>query len=797
MNRTEAPAVSPEVSDRVRSGLKVLWDSRVTPEPLWGDGLTVLDPQTAELPLVIRKGLATKKVLTEMPIKIGQHELIVGHPLPGNIETLGEGFPPFPDYATDDELDAAAELFTGPRSVFGHFCPDYAYALNKGFSGLRQMAAAKLAELREGTVEPAEPTSAAWYESVIISLDALVAFIHRYRDLALQMADGYGTPDPARQAELRGIAEVCERIADNPPQTFREALQAVWFAHAAFSSTLNIIPIGRFDQFLYSYLEHDINTGNITLTEAQELVDLFFLKCCEREKTWELVCTPNRGNAGPVSKRARAQGIGLWSAFQGGKCTQDRFAADGAAYLNLMTSIVLSGSDSEGQDQTNPLSYLCLDALRRLKLPVPYVYVRVHENTPAELIERSADCIRAGCAAPSVMWDEPIAKAFQEFGLPMDDALDYAPSGCFEIYPAAGKTYFKLGWISVAESLSRVISPAYWENFRASDLYLERYDPFFGTDSPDPRSFGSFEDLMSLVKVRLDQNVRKFIETASEMRDGRLYSIAPETLLSAFVEGPLETGKDLTLNSMKYQTHSVLLVGLSVAADSLAAIKKLCFDERVVSLEEMLDAIDANWEGHESLRQMAMAKVPAFGNDDDYVDDIARGLVDHFVESVKEHGSKANSSVFFLPGIATFEHWQSLGKDIPATPDGRLLGEALGPNASPTNGRAYSGRTAAVNSYLKLPLDRLPGAAALDICIDGGTNEVSHIESFIAPETRGNVLTITAENYETMKDAREHPERHRDLIVRLAGTQVFFVDLPLPQQDSLLARCAQYATSRG
>jgi len=784
VNGEGVPSGSIKLSDHVRQGLEALNASRLTAEPYWGLGLSVLTEDTAKLSLVIRKALGVKKVLGEMPVAIADHELIVGRTLHGNVESMVEGYPPFPQYATEAEKAAAAEAYTGPGSVFGHFCPDYARFLSLGLGGLQSTAV----DFKATTTDS---VSRDWYEAVLVSLDALAGLILRYRDLALQRAAVSG--DSGRRNELMEIAGVCERIASGPPRTFREAIQAVWFANAAFHSTFDNILLGRFDQFLFPFLERDLSEGRITLDQAQELVDLFWLKCCERLKNYDLNRTETLLHAGPPTKSQRAEGIGVWSLFMGGKTTQDTFSLDGGSYTHMMMTLALSGKTADGEDATNPLTYLCLNATLRLKVPAPYVYLRLHEGSPPSLLERAADSLRAGCVCPSIMNDEAIVAGLQRFGIPLEDAVEYAPSGCFEVY-VAGKTDFKYGFINAAEIMSRVVSPAYWDSLEAPGLYLEQYDPFHGTGAPDPRAFSSFDEVMEAFKARLDQNVKGFVKSATDMRDGRLARIAPDPLLSAFVEGPLETGRDLTENSMKYHQHTPLLNGLSHAADSLAVIKKLVFEDRVITMGQLLDAVDSNWEGYEPLRQAVMAKVPAYGNDLDYVDDIASEILQWFADSATKHGAELGRGLLFTPGVATFEHYPALGRHVPALPNGRRFGEPLANNASPSMGRAITGQTAAINSFLKLPLDQLGGGAALDIEMQGGTGQLDHLESILAATRGGNVLTVTVNDCRKLREARENPEEHRDLMVRVAGHTAYFVDLPIAHQDRLIERCEQYVS---
>jgi choline trimethylamine-lyase len=391
------------------------------------------------------------------------------------------------------------------------------------------------------------------------------------------------------------------------------------------------------------------------------------------------------------------------------------------------------------------------------------------------------------------MNDEAMVCGLEKAGIPRDDAVDYAASGCFEVF-VAGKTDFKYGFINAAEVLSRVLSPACWERVEAPDLYLAEYDPFAGVEIADPRTYTSFDEVMAAFKALLKANVAGFVRSAAGMRDGRLGDIAPDPLLSAFVEGPLETGRDLTQNSMRYHQHSPLLNGLAQAADSLAAIKKLVFDDGLTDLPQLLDAIDADWDGYEALRQLALTRVPAYGNDIDYVDDIAREVVEYFAECAVELGRELGNGLLFTPGLATFEHYPGLGRLVPALPNGRHSGEPLANNASPTVGRARNGETAAINSFLKLPLDSLGGGACLDVEMQPGAQRLTYLESILAATRGGNVLTVTVNDCSKLRAARKDPEKHRDLLVRVAGHTAYFVDLPAYHQERLIDRCEQYAS---
>lgn len=769
---------------RAQKGLELIEKGRFQKKPSWGEGLTVLDEETAKLPLVKRKALSIKKVLSEIPVEIKEHELVVG-----SVVTSKRGAN-IPEYATEEEKEAAAKKLASPLSVWGHSCPYYPRFLQIGIGGLRKIAEEKLAEVRQ---EGTQPEKEAWYEAVILSLDAIAEFIRRYRDVALTLADR--ETSLMRKAELHEIAQISEHLLQAPPRTFREALQAIWFVHTAFAVTLNRVPLGRLDQNLWPFLERDLESGAITTKHAQELIDCFWLKCNERLQASQLF---QEGDSVPLSANnldaVSATGIGAKGVFLGGKTSADRYAGDGQTDNQFLQTMTLGGLTPEGKDGTNPLTYLCLNALYRLKTTWPSLYVRFHDGSPPELYERVADCIRAGCIGPGIQNDEVIIPSLVKIGIPLEYARDYTSDGCWEPH-MQGRTYFRHWFIAGAEALDRVLSPKSWEEAKVP-LYIEELDPFRGSRAPDPYRFRSYDEVVDAVKWNIDRLVKGFIQSVETFQqDERLYNIAPLLIPSAFMEGPLESGKDITQLGTQYNFFLAELAGLSHVADSLAVIKKLCFEEKIIEWPELLDAVRSNWQGKEYLRQLVRTRAPAYGNDVDYVDDIARDIVEFYVESVKKHSANTRSNIKYVTGLATFEGYTVLGSTVGATPDGRRAGEPLSTNGSPSIGRAASGPTAAVNSYVKLPLVDLPGGAILDLNLDARAGTPLPLEAFVRSflEKGGNIISIPVNDSRKLRAAQKEPEKYRDLRVRIAGWEVYFVDLPPHHQELQIRRCEQYA----
>jgi pyruvate-formate lyase len=771
------------LSPRVQEGLRLVQAGRFSKKEKWGEDLSVLDGSSVNLPLVKRKALAIEKVLSEMPVSIRRHELLVGSAL----QTLLLSMAALPEYATQEEVEMAAKRLTSPYSVWGHSSPSYPRFLKLGFDGLLDLANRKLEESRDYDVKREEE---AWYESVIISLEALKTLVRRYGELALKLAAE--ETQGRRKRELHEIAGVLKNLLEGPPMTFHQALQAIWISHVAFLSTQNFLPLGRFDQYLWPFLKRDLENRVLTLAEAQELVDLFWLKCNDLLQAFQIQEPPGSPDDA-VPALAVPIVAGFLSVFLGGKTTVDRVSIYGGSSQQFLQTLTLGGLTPGGEDGTNPLTYLCLSATLRLGVPQPCIYVRFHKGSPAELYRRVADNIRAGCVGPTIYNDEVLVPAFVQMGLPVEHARDYTSDGCWEPH-IQGRTYIKHGWVSLAEVLDRVLAPARWQEVSVP-VYIEAMDPFKDAVQVDAYRFETFDEVMDAVKQTLDRYIGGFIEVRESFEDGRLYDIAPLPLLSAFSRGPLESGRDITLGGIEYTIHMPELVGLSHVVDSLAVIKKLCFEERSLPWSDLLDAVRHNWEGREALRQRVMTRVPSYGNDVDYVDEIAVDIVSFYVDCIKKHGAQARSNIHYVAGIATYESYPELGYLIGATPDGRLAREPLSSNASPSIGRAASGQTAAVNSYLKLPLHELTGGSILDLSVEARSSLLMHLEAFVKSflERGGNILNIAVNDSETLRAAQKEPEKYRDLKVRVGGYEAYFVDLPRDHQELQIRRCEQYA----
>jgi len=738
---------------------------RFVKKKVWGESLSILNEETRKEPLIVRKALAFKKVLSEMPIEIKPDELIVGIIRMGSI---GRGMP-FPEYATEEEKKEAAKKKTSPYSVWGHYTPGYPSLLKKGLRGIREEANAKLRELPQ---ENDNEKKQNFYRAVIICCDGLKTLAQRYANLALKLTEE--EKDDSRKQELLKIAEICKWVPENPPRSFHEALQSCWFGHLAFQSTLNFTPLGRFDQYMFPFLQNDLKKGNLTLDQAQELVDCLWIKFNERAQSRGLT----EDHLGPY-----ALCIGGYDAVK----DLDKEIL----FQTWQQNIILGGQDSQGKDATNILTYLCLNATQKLRMTNPTISVRFFKNSSSDLFKRSCEILQDGYGMPVIFNDEVIIPGLQKLGIPLEEARDYTNDGCWETL-IPGKTEFRYTLVCAPCCLERALNKGY------SRISGERE----GIETKDPYTFTSFQELMDAFKSQLDYEIKRIMDIIVNYY-GCLYDIAPVPFLSSLIEDCLKEGKDITEGGAKYVIHALLLLGLSHVADSLAAIKKLVFEDKVISWFELLRSLEDNFLDREGLRQMLITRAPKYGTDSDYVDELAREVLDYFVQRVKyydrNYGDK-KKKIKFSTGAGSFEWYVMAGKYVGATPDGRLATTPLSTNLSPSAGRAVKGHTAAINSFTKMPLVDLPTGSPLDIGIDkrsidgeeGLKRLIALVHSFL--DKGGNMLSISVNSAEKLRKAQREPDRYRDLIVRVAGWQAYFVDLTREHQDSIIARVEQYGS---
>jgi len=711
-------------------------------------------------PLILRRAKAIDLQLTHMPVEIDEGELIVGRIPLGNM-WFGT---PFPVYATDEEIDEAGKYGIGIRSVWGHYAPDFSKILRQGLRGIRVQAGEKLKTLESDSDKEKKKD---FLEAVILTTEAVRKLATRYQALAVSLAEK--ETNPSRKEELKQIGQRLGRVPEEPANDFKRAVQSFWFAFLVLHSTMNNIPIGRLDYFLWPFLKTDLERGKITLAEAQEWVDCLWLKFNERSMFVEPEVEPQDFIMVKQSQLIQKY-MGL--------------------YNHWLQNVMLGGQDREGNDATNELTYLCLEASKKFDFTQPVISVRFHEKTPEKLLKLACQLIQTGAGMPSIYNDPVLIPALERNGFPVEKARGYSNDGCWEVL-IPGEAEFRWGPVHALQCLEFVFTDGKSRVFTDEDkptLFL----PVKGIKTGDPRAFNSYGELYQAFLKQMDHQIENYM-SRSRFMFGKYQMLVPVPFLSSLIEGCLEKGRDITDGGAKYYLNAMMLTGLPNAADSLAAVKKFVFEQRKIGMQDLLKALDMDYEGQERLRQLFVNRSPKYGNDMDEVDGIAVEILNHFVEKVTSLRDNY-LPIKFVPGIGTFEDYDLFGKMVGATPDGRKAWNGLAPNVGPVPGMDMNGPTALLHSYNKLDHSFLAAGAELDISMNAkdfkGEKGLGRLMGFLKAflKTQGTVLNIALNDVETLKKAQLYPERYKDLRVRVGGWSAYFVLLDKRNQDHQIAR---------
>jgi formate C-acetyltransferase len=750
--------------------------------------------ETEDLPVPIRRAKALAKILDGMTIFIQDDELVVG-----NQCTKPRGAPVYPEFSckwleaeldrlekrtgdvfliseekkdvlrglfpywegkTTNELatalmpqeakDAqAAGVFTVGNYYFngvGHISVDYAKVLAKGLDGIIAEAKAKLDTL--DVTDPDQLKSMHFLNATIIANEAVIRFAGRFAALAESLAAT--EQNAARKAELKEIARVCAKVPAKPAESFWEAVQSFWFIQLVLQLESNghsISPM-RFDQYMYPYLEAD---KDISIEKAQELLDLLFIKFNEINK---------------VRDEGSTKAFGGYPMFQ---------------------NLIVGGVNAEGEDATNPLSYMCLQATANTKLYQPSISIRIHSNTPAALYKKAAEVTRLGLGMPAFYNDRFIIPALLSRGLTREDARDYGIIGCVEPQ-VGGKTE---GWHDAA----------FFNMAKVLELALnDGVDPLTGTQlgpkTGDMAAFGSYYDVTEAYRRQMEYFVRLLVVSVNAV-DMAHAQRAPLPFLSSLVDDCIAKGKSLQDGGAHYNFTGPQGVGVGNVADSLTAIKKLVFEEKAVDLPTLKQALATDFEGvkMESLRQMLQNRAPKYGNDEEYADVIAHDSALVYCREVEKYTNPRGGR--FQPGLYPVSANVPLGTVVGATPDGRKSGTPLADGVSPVSGVDKSGPTASVRSVARLDHVIASNGTLLNMKFHpnalkddrGIQNLVGLTETFF--NGGGTHIQYNVVSREMLLDAQEHPEKYADMVVRVAGYSAFFTSLDKAIQDDIIARTEQ------
>jgi formate C-acetyltransferase len=628
---------------------------------------------------------------------------------------------------------------------------DYEKALKKGFRGIR-----KEAEERLNALDPFSPVDNVekkpFLEAIVILCDAIVLWAKRHARLAAEMAAE--EKDPQRKAELTEIARICDKVPEQPAATFREAVQSQWFVQM-FSrieqKTGTIISNGRMDQYLYPYFKKDMDGGGLSEDGAIELLECMWV--------------------------AMAQYIDLYISPAGGAINE------GYAHWEAVT---IGGQTPDGRDATNELSYLFLQSKREFPMHYPDLAARIHSRSPDRFLWEVAETIKEGSGFPKLINDEEVVPLYLSKGATFAEVLDYAVSGCAEARMPNRDTYTSgCAYINFAAALEMTLYNGKMKKYG---------DEQIGIQTGDPRNFKTWEEFYNAyLSQQTDFIKQAFIQQHHVIRLRARHFAVP--LASALHDLCMEHCIDLHQPKIPggIDFGYFEFIGYGTVVDSLSAIKKLVFEEKKVSMAELLDAVSNNFEGKEDLRHMLM-NVPCYGNNDPYADAIAKEIDRAAVEFTHKYSKELG--VHLDLRLVPFTSHVPFGKVVSATPNGRRAWTPLADGSSASQGADKHGPTAVLlSNFATKNYDyRERAARLLNIkftpkCVAGdeGTRKlVSFIRTWCDLKlwhVQFNVI-----NQQTLLAAQRDPENYRGLIVRIAGYSAYFVDLSPDLQNDLIAR---------
>ena len=584
-----------------------------------------------------------------------------------------------------------------------------------------------------------------FWEAIIISCKAAIALAQRYAMLAKEKALEEG--NPARRRELEEIAKNCKQVPAHPATTFHQALQSIWFTHLAVEIENNSwgYSPGRLDQYLYPLYKRDIEEGRITREEAMGLLGCMWIKFAEIELLHQ----------GATAKLCQ-----------------------GSVYQN----VTIGGQTEDGEDATNELSYLILEVEKEIKLSQPTLSLRYFEGLKDDFLLKCAEVIRSGGGKPAIFCDKYALSTLSHYGIPLKEARTYAPTGCVEISIPYSSTLFFGGFLSVPKCLELALNNG--------------KDPLtgvqLGPETGDPLSFKDYNELLKAFEDQLKFSAEWVINTMNTFYTP-YPDLVPTPFNSALINDCIKVGKDINEGGPCYTTLlATFPIGMVTAGNSLTALKKLVFEDKAISLDEVLEALRVNFEGKQELRKMLL-NAPKYGNDDDYADGVVREVFQIVRDAVYPHytNSWGDTVAFAYLGVtAHYFHGQTTG----ATPDGRMAHTPYADGSlSAYPGTDCQGPTAVIKSATKV--DYIPALATLFNLKfhPSALNDEERIRKFWAlvktyAELGGYHIQFNVVDRETLLNAQRHPENYKDLVVRLAGFSVFFVELSPQVQMEIISR---------
>lgn len=745
--------------------------------------ITKVYQDNEDLSIPKKRALSLKKALEELEIAVEQEELIVGNRTKGvrygvvfpesgcswvneEIETLPtrpqdqfqvrqedikefkESIYPYwqgrsmedvikKEYGEEIQAIAKVVKINQKDHAQGHICPDSKLWLELGPHGLMKKAQQQLLQCDESQRE--------FYECTILVLEGVCTFMKRYHDYIYQMEI-----DSQYKESLYEVADICLSLSQRPPQTFHEAVQSLWFLFVILhmESNASSFSPGRMDQYLYPFYQKDRDAGRLHQQKALEL-----LEC-------------------------------LWLKFNQIVYLRNQHSAKYFAGFPIGFNIALGGMNEDGEDTANELSYLCLLAQSHLGLPQPNLSVRLHKNTPHDFMQAAIDVVAKGSGMPQFFNDEAIIQTMiDDLHIEKADAYNYAIVGCVELTTQGNN----LGWSDAAMfNFNKVLELTL--NHGRCLLTNEQ----LSLDLGGLDTYQTFDDLQKAFQQHIDIFIEKMM-LAEQVVERVHQECLPTAFLSTVIDDCLIKGIDVTRGGAKYNLSGIQMIQIANLADSLAAIKQLVYDEQRILKEDLLNALQNNFEGDEIIQTMLLHKVPKYGNDVEWVDRIGAKWAEYFRERMKDYTNYRGGP--YHTGMYTVSAHVPMGENVGASPDGR---KALTPLAdggmSAVYGRDLSGPTAVLKSVSRLNNSLTTNGGLLNMKFlpeffesqSGKDKFEMFLRAFVdleVPHIQFNVV-----RKEDLLDAKKHPENYQSLTIRVAGYTAYFVELAGKLQDEIIER---------
>jgi formate C-acetyltransferase len=583
-------------------------------------------------------------------------------------------------------------------------------------------------------------------EAMSICCDAIIRFAERHSEKAREMARH--ETNTQRREELDRIAEICSYVPAHAPRDFWEALQAYWFVHLGVITELNtwdsFCP-GHLDQHLFPFYKRGLQDRTLTRERAKELLECVWVKF----------------NNQPAPPK-----VGVT-------------AEESATYTDF-ANINLGGLKPDGSDGVNELSYLILEVIDEMRLVQPSSNIQLSKKSPDRFLKRVCEIIRKGWGQPSIFNADLIVEELVRQGKTVEDARSGGISGCVETGCFGKEAYILTGYLNLPKILEITLN--------------EGVDPStgkkIGTTKAGSTVFKSFDELFDAFNMQL----RHFVDIkvrGSNIIERLFAEQMPAPFLSTLIDDCIVKGRDYNDGGPRYNTTYIMPVGIGTLTDSLAAIKYHVFDEKQLSMKQLLEALKDNFEGHELIRQMLWNKTPKYGNDDDYADELLKASFDSLYSVI--NGRKNTKCGSYAVNYLSTTCHVYFGSVVGATPDGRRMHEPLSEGVSPVQGADTHGPTAVIKSVAKMDQVRAGGTLLNQkfspSLLEGelGIDNLMHlVRSYFKLD--GHHVQMNVVTAETLRAAQANPEKHRDLIVRVAGYSDYFCDLGKTLQDEIIAR---------